>query len=91
MNEKAACYFVEPFGFQEIPDFLPENHLKNAEISVEDDYDMIDGIINNGPKQKKPELEECRKKSSIMEQLRNPPPQKLKEKTAPKRSEEREL
>lgn len=50
MNEKAACYFVEPFGFQEIPGFLPDNHLKNAEISVEDDYDMIDGIINNGEK-----------------------------------------
>ena len=50
MNEKTAYYFVEPLGFQEIPDFLPENHLKNAEISVEDDYDMIDGIINNGEK-----------------------------------------
>lgn len=25
-----------------------ENYLKNAEISLEDDYGMIDGIINNG-------------------------------------------
>ena len=34
-----------------IPDFLPpENYLKNAEMAIEDDYDMIDGIINNGEK-----------------------------------------
>ena len=38
-----------------------DNYLKNAEMSVEDDYDSIDGIINNGNKQqeyeklKKPE------------------------------------
>ena len=29
----------------------PENYLKNAEMAMEDDYGMIDGIINNGPKQ----------------------------------------
>ena len=50
VNDKPVSYFVEPFGFQEIPDFLPENHLKNAEMTLEDDYDMIDGIINNGEK-----------------------------------------
>lgn len=26
----------------------PENYLKNAEMATEDDYGMIDGIINNG-------------------------------------------
>ena len=31
--------------------FLPENPLKNAEMMLEDDYGMIDGIINNGPKE----------------------------------------
>lgn len=30
---------------------VPDNPLKNAEMSMEDDYDMIDGIINNGPKE----------------------------------------
>ena len=25
-----------------------ENYLKNAEMQMEDDYGMIDGIINNG-------------------------------------------
>ena len=28
-----------------------ENYLKNAEMAVEDDYNMIDGIINNGSKE----------------------------------------
>ena len=26
----------------------PENHLRTAEMTLEDDYGMIDGIINNG-------------------------------------------
>lgn len=30
---------------------IEENYLKNAEMSIEDDYDSIDGIINNGNKQ----------------------------------------
>ena len=39
-------------GFQELPAFQkPENYLKAAEMSMEDDYGMIDGIINNGSKQ----------------------------------------
>ena len=51
LNGKLTSYYVEPVGFKEIPDFLPpENHLKNAEMAIEDDYDMIDGIINNGEK-----------------------------------------
>ena len=51
LNGKLTSYYVEPVGFKEIPDFLPpENHLKNAEMALEDDYDMIDGIINNGEK-----------------------------------------
>ena len=29
----------------------PENYLKNAEMQIEDDYGMIDGIINNAPKE----------------------------------------
>ena len=29
----------------------PENYLKNAEMQMEDDYGMIDGIINNAPKE----------------------------------------
>ena len=40
---------MDSVGFVEIPDFLkPENYLKNAEMAMEDDYGMLDGIINNG-------------------------------------------
>ena len=35
----------------------PENYLKNAEMAMEDDYGMIDGIINNGSKATVAELE----------------------------------
>ena len=46
-----SCYYVDGIGFQPLPDLaLPENYLKNAEISTEDDCNMIDGVINNGPK-----------------------------------------
>ena len=41
-----------------------ENYLKNAEMSIEDDYDIIDGIINNGNKQQEYEkLKEPEKNS----------------------------
>ena len=48
---KVSCHYCDSFGFQQVPEFLPDNPLKNAEMAVEDDYGMIDGIINNGPKE----------------------------------------
>ena len=58
-NGVVSCHYVDSFGFQEIPAFLkPENYLKNAEMSVEDDYDMIDGIIDNGKNPTVAELEQ---------------------------------
>ena len=48
---KVSCHYCDSLGFTQIPGFLPENPLKNAEMSVEDDYGMIDGIINNGEKE----------------------------------------
>ena len=59
-----------------------ENYLKAAEMSMEDDYGMIDGIINNGPKEDKtldakaPEIGE---KSSIMDRLKSAKAEKQKE------------
>ena len=51
-NGVVSCHYVDSIGFQELPGFLkPENYLKAAEMAMEDDYGMIDGIINNGPKQ----------------------------------------
>ena len=64
------------------------NHLKNAEMSMEDDYGMIDGIINNG---KAPGKEDSiEKKPSVMEKLKSsqPPSQK---KSKPKKTKEKEI
>ena len=44
----------DSFGFYKLPAFLEhENALKNAEMMIEDDYNMIDGIVNNGPKEER--------------------------------------
>ena len=48
---KVSCHYCDSVGFEQVPGFLPDNPLKNAEMAVEDDYGMIDGIINNGPKE----------------------------------------
>ncbi len=46
-----SCHYCDSVRFQQVPDFMQkDNYLKNAEMAVEDDYNMIDGIINNGPK-----------------------------------------
>ena len=111
-NGVVSCHYVDPIGFRELPNFLkPENYLKNAEMAMEDDYGMIDGIINNGPKQ--PTVADLeaqvkagfsisltelaaashreQKKPSVLEKLRERTPEQAKNKTAPKRSAEREL
>lgn len=44
-----------------------ENALKNVELSLEDDYGMIDGIINNGQKDVEEKLPEHR--PSVLQQL----------------------
>ena len=46
-----SYHYCDSFGFKELADFRPENYLKATEMAVEDDYGMIDGIINNGPKE----------------------------------------
>ena len=67
----------------------PENYLKNAEMALEDNYGMIDGIINNAPKQTVAEQEE---RSSILAKLKAPAETTNRtEKHAPKRSAEKEL
>lgn len=107
-----SFHYCDSVGFTQIPGFLPENPLKNAEMAVEDDYSMIDGIINNGKKESTvAELEqqarsghpislmdlaaaahreEQEKKKSVVDQLKSQPKAEHK-KTAPKKSEEREI
>ena len=46
-----SVHYVDRFGFQELHGFLSDQPLKNAEMQMEDDYGMIDGIINNGKRE----------------------------------------
>ena len=56
LNGQTECYYTDSFGFYKLPAFLErENALKNAEMMLEDDYNMIDGIVNNGPKEERAE------------------------------------
>ena len=49
---EVSYHYCDSVGFQKLPGFnQPENYLNAAEMAMEDDYGMIDGIINNGPKQ----------------------------------------
>ena len=50
-NGAVSSHYVDSVGFTAVPAFMPENYLKNAEMAIEDDYGMVDGIINNGSKE----------------------------------------
>lgn len=73
-KDQVSFHYVDSVGFQKLSGFMKtENYLKNAEMSMEDDYGMIDGIINNGPSEairKAVEHEEMQKES-VMEQLKS--------------------
>ena len=59
-----SYHYVDSIGFKELHGFMPDNYLRNAEMGLEDDYGMIDGIINNGKKEEP---------SSVLEQLKAKP------------------
>lgn len=70
-----SYHYVDSIGYKELHNFRnTDNPLKNAEMQMEDDYGMIDGIINNGPKQTEkpaPAKEETKaKKPSVLAKLR---------------------
>ena len=81
-NGMVTCHYVDRFGFAELPSFLPDNPLKNAEMSMEDDYGMIDGILNNG---KAPALEDKTEKPSFLERLKAKRPKQEQAKKTPAR------
>ena len=81
-DSKVSCHYCDSVGFTQIPGFLPENPLKNAEMALEDDYGMIDGIINNGAKE--PTVAE------LEQQARSGQPISLMELAAATHREERE-
>lgn len=47
-GDAITYHYVDSFGFPEVIREFDNNPLKNAEMAVEDDYGMIDGLINNG-------------------------------------------
>lgn len=57
LDGQVTCYYTDSFGFEKLPDYLSrdelfrENYLHNAEMLLEDDYNMLDGIVNNGPRE----------------------------------------
>ena len=49
-NGQDTAHYVDSFGYKKVPEFLqPENYLKTAEQTTEQNYNMIDGQINNTP------------------------------------------
>lgn len=57
-NGVVSYHYCDSVGFKELPDFHKENYLKATEMSTEDDYGMIDGIINNGKQPTVADLEQ---------------------------------
>lgn len=54
-GDRQAAHYCDSYGFREVPQFLQErqrqqeNPLKTAELSTEQNENMIDGRINNTP------------------------------------------
>lgn len=78
-NGVVSCHYVDSVGYKELPSFIQSgNYLKNAEMQMEDDYGMIDGIVNNGPRQTEPPVKSTperaadtkAKKPSVLAKLR---------------------
>ena len=83
---EVSYHYVDTFGFREVPNFQrPENYLKAAEMAMEDDLGMIDGIINNG----RSASNQTEKKPSVVEQLKSQPCSPKK--TAPSRKHKEEV
>lgn len=88
-------HYVDSIGYKELTNFRStDNHLKNAEMQMEDDYGMIDGVINNGPKEPakpvKKQEEIKTKKPSVLAKLRQYQEEDRKA-TTQHRSAERDL
>ena len=78
-NGVVSCHYVDSVGYKELPSFIQSgNYLKNAEMQMEDDYGMIDGIVNNGSRQTEPpekpapekQADTKSKKPSVLAKLR---------------------
>ena len=69
--------------------FIDKKSLEKVEELLEDDYNMIDGIINNG---EKPKDDRSEKKTSVMEKLQEKKVEvSMMEKTAPKQEKSKAI
>ena len=86
---KGGIFGVEKADW--VAELEKQNPLKAAEMSLEDDYGMIDGIINNGPKEDK--ASEKGGKTSIMDRLKSAKTAQQTDKPSPhkEKKSEREL
>ena len=75
INDRLSFHYVDSFGFKEQPHFLPQrNYLETAEKTVEQNYNQLDGVINNKPTVSETEKAERKeKKTSVVEQLKTKP------------------
>ena len=48
-NGHDTAHYCDSVGFQQVPEFLQENPLRTAELSTEQNENMIDGVLNNAP------------------------------------------
>ena len=48
-NGHDTAHYCDSVGFQQVPEFLLENPLRTAELSTEQNENMIDGVLNNAP------------------------------------------
>ena len=69
-----SYHYVDSIGYKELPNFhKPYDYLKTAEMQLEDDYGMIDGVINNGPRETEKAVKQTEetksKKPSVLAKL----------------------
>ena len=48
-NGQDTAHYCDSVGFQQVPEFFRENPLRTAELSTEQNENMIDGVLNNAP------------------------------------------
>ena len=48
-NGQDTAHYCDSVGFQQVPEFLRENPLRTAELSTEQNENMIDSVLNNAP------------------------------------------
>ena len=94
---KDTAHYCDTIGFTEVPQFLnpqqtqeKENPLRTAEMTIEDDYNMIDGVINNGRRdepQGKPSIRDRLEAAKKECSQQKPPEGKRSGRDTPERSE----